>query len=293
MIISSTGKTRVAIHEGQRIARLLRIQQPGRFSRYPIAPFVARMRIRRTAENAIAAWQEHTATVTAPFSKAVARSVPHRHASVQGHPKLPSLPTASNRAVRRSLPGLPQAGNAPPGHSGWPSKRSAVSVSATEQEPHRSDSVASRILRSSIRTRAATGHSAPRSGNTSFSTDSFAPMAVLRDEAATQPINRARQRIWESIASEPVIGNAAGQAGTMTVSGLTEASSEASVRPASKWPDQVNAKSGARSGVIHIDSTSLGRWTVEHLARILSRQPTGMTGIDPRISAPRSRLSPF
>jgi hypothetical protein len=50
-----------------------------------------------------------------------------------------------------------------------------------------------------------------------------------------------------------------------------------------------------KSGVstIHIDGSALGRWTVQHLERALSKPATGMTGVDPRAAVPRSRVAPF
>jgi hypothetical protein len=50
-----------------------------------------------------------------------------------------------------------------------------------------------------------------------------------------------------------------------------------------------------KSGVstIHIDGSALGRWTVQHLERALSKPTTGMTGVDPRAAVPRSRVAPF
>ncbi len=48
-----------------------------------------------------------------------------------------------------------------------------------------------------------------------------------------------------------------------------------------------------RSFTLHLDGSTLGRWTVDHLQRTLSRPATGMTGVDPRSVVPRSRVSPF
>ena len=45
--------------------------------------------------------------------------------------------------------------------------------------------------------------------------------------------------------------------------------------------------------MLHIDGHALGQWAVEHLTRTLARPPTGITGIDPRASPPRTRVSPF
>ncbi len=44
---------------------------------------------------------------------------------------------------------------------------------------------------------------------------------------------------------------------------------------------------------LHIDGSALGRWTVQHLERALSKPSTGMTGVDPRAALPRSRVAPF
>jgi len=58
------------------------------------------------------------------------------------------------------------------------------------------------------------------------------------------------------------------------------------------------ADSGAKPGgstmsTIHIDGSALGRWAVQYLERALGRPTTGMTGVDPRASLPRYRVSPF
>jgi hypothetical protein len=44
---------------------------------------------------------------------------------------------------------------------------------------------------------------------------------------------------------------------------------------------------------IHLDGSALGRWTVQHLERALGKPATGMTGVDPRATPPRSRVEPF
>lgn len=44
---------------------------------------------------------------------------------------------------------------------------------------------------------------------------------------------------------------------------------------------------------LHIDGHALGRWTIQHLERVLGRPSAGITGVDPRASAPRTRISPF
>jgi hypothetical protein len=44
---------------------------------------------------------------------------------------------------------------------------------------------------------------------------------------------------------------------------------------------------------VYIDGAVLGRWAIQHLERVLARPATGMTGVDPRASLPRGRVSPF
>jgi hypothetical protein len=61
--------------------------------------------------------------------------------------------------------------------------------------------------------------------------------------------------------------------------------------------DAFDDKSGTdkipRTSTIHIDGSVLGRWAIQHLERVLGKPATGMTGVDPRASPPRSRVSPF
>jgi hypothetical protein len=44
---------------------------------------------------------------------------------------------------------------------------------------------------------------------------------------------------------------------------------------------------------LHIDGSALGRWAVQYLERALGKPATGMTGVDPRVTIPRSRVAPF
>jgi hypothetical protein len=47
------------------------------------------------------------------------------------------------------------------------------------------------------------------------------------------------------------------------------------------------------AATVHLDGSALGRWAIQHLERSLSKPANGMTGVDPRASAPRGRVSPF
>lgn len=44
---------------------------------------------------------------------------------------------------------------------------------------------------------------------------------------------------------------------------------------------------------LHIDGSALGRWAIQHLERALGKPASGMTGVDPRATVPRSRVAPF
>jgi hypothetical protein len=57
--------------------------------------------------------------------------------------------------------------------------------------------------------------------------------------------------------------------------------------------DGMGSASKSRSLKLHIDGHALGQWAIEHLTHTLARPPTGMTGVDPRATPPRSRVSPF
>jgi hypothetical protein len=50
---------------------------------------------------------------------------------------------------------------------------------------------------------------------------------------------------------------------------------------------------GPAISTLHIDGSALGRWAVQHLERTLGKPATGMTGVDPRATIPRSRVAPF
>ncbi len=50
---------------------------------------------------------------------------------------------------------------------------------------------------------------------------------------------------------------------------------------------------GAGVSTLHIDGAALGRWAIQHLERALAKPAAGMTGVDPRATVPRTRVSPF
>jgi hypothetical protein len=52
-------------------------------------------------------------------------------------------------------------------------------------------------------------------------------------------------------------------------------------------------RTSAAASTLHLDGSALGRWAIQHLERTLGKPAAGMTGVDPRASLPRSRVSPF
>jgi hypothetical protein len=52
-------------------------------------------------------------------------------------------------------------------------------------------------------------------------------------------------------------------------------------------------RTSAAASTLHLDGSVLGRWAIQHLERTLGKPAAGMTGVDPRASLPRSRVSPF
>jgi hypothetical protein len=47
------------------------------------------------------------------------------------------------------------------------------------------------------------------------------------------------------------------------------------------------------ASTVHLDGATLGQWAIQHLERALAKPSAGMTGVDPRASLPRGRVSPF
>ena len=69
---------------------------------------------------------------------------------------------------------------------------------------------------------------------------------------------------------------------------------ESSVTRTGNQAAEYQARSGApSSATLHLDGAALGRWAVDHLGRVLAKPAKGMTGVDPRATIPRSRVSPF
>jgi hypothetical protein len=74
--------------------------------------------------------------------------------------------------------------------------------------------------------------------------------------------------------------------------GASQSNSWSVDRDADDRDVQTQSKRSAVS-TIHLDGSALGRWTVQYLERALGKPATGMTGVDPRATPPRSRVAPF
>jgi hypothetical protein len=67
-------------------------------------------------------------------------------------------------------------------------------------------------------------------------------------------------------------------------------------RSAGTRPDpgrDVQRQTNRSTSTVHLDGATLGQWTIQHLERVLAKPAAGMTGVDPRASLPRGRVSPF
>ncbi len=78
----------------------------------------------------------------------------------------------------------------------------------------------------------------------------------------------------------------------------SEPSFESRSQPSSPKPQTDRAgdrqrQDNGRTSTVHLDGAALGQWTIRHLERALARPASGMTGVDPRASPPRGRVSPF
>lgn len=78
----------------------------------------------------------------------------------------------------------------------------------------------------------------------------------------------------------------------------TETENQADNPATGDAPKQHTSAQGTSSSkravsTLHIDGAALGKWALQHLERSLGRPNVGITGIDPRASVPRGRVSPF
>lgn len=102
-----------------------------------------------------------------------------------------------------------------------------------------------------------------------------------------RPIGQTRAIVAKSMAPPSGTPSADGIGAAMTPP-LSETAG-VTTSPQDAAPD----RQPAVRNTLHIDGQALGRWTIQYLERALGRPSAGMTGVDPRLSTPRSRISPF
>jgi hypothetical protein len=101
-----------------------------------------------------------------------------------------------------------------------------------------------------------------------------------------RPSSDPDRTTWQAFGQDsPKLGNRATPQERNTIT--------ASSAPQTTDDEKDQTKPQSQAGTIYLDSGTLGRWTTQHLEHVLSRVPDGMTGIDPRASSPRGRVSPF
>ncbi len=115
--------------------------------------------------------------------------------------------------------------------------------------------------------------------DTRIPTTSEANRSVHRTFPGTSQIG-TRSSPLQSVAGPTVAGP-----------GQLQPETPAAALPTENGQDQAGGQS--QGGTLYLDSSALGRWASQHLEHVLSRVPTGMTGIDPRASNPRGLVSPF
>jgi len=293
VIASNSRKFPGVRQERERIAGFLRLPRVSGPRKQPLAPFAIRRRTKRLEANPFPPRPELKAVVGHSVSTALARTRPGWRSAAQRRQRPLLLAANGMRSGRQSLPEPSVIGRAAQRPSGRTSWKSAVSIPSEKQDWDAGISDVGNTSHATLRMRSSSGHTSRTSGRSSSVRRSFAPVSLVQDGIGTQLMHQAAQSNPVVGPAEAAIDNTTSQPGLVTDARPTPAVAETRYDPSLEQSGLSGGTSGPRSGTIHLDSTSLGRWTVEHLAWTLSREPTGMTGIDPRISAPRSRLSPF
>jgi hypothetical protein len=125
---------------------------------------------------------------------------------------------------------------------------------------------------------------------------SLAPNSVpisgpeLREPQGVSVLTRADPRTRAVFGSDPHHALSQQSSSAQDITSQYQTSSGDSVGPTRRDQPQ---QSGPAISTLHIDGSALGRWTVQHLERALGKPSTGMTGVDPRATLPRSRIAPF
>jgi hypothetical protein len=284
------------VTNSSRITWFLRLQRTLLLPRYPLAPFPNLFRFRKVN-------LDPSKTAAFATSEMRTEAIAHKHSPVRrlttateiftpkptvaardylpGHRSMPLLsPTGSDRIslrvadlsqmVSRSRPGMPQNDPATTGIAG----RAGFQAGRAPRGPPALNV----------------------SGNPSAVLAGFAPLgsSSLIQGLSTPKTEGSTRKTIRGGDSE--IGQfnppAANAHQTFNESSFDRMGSEQLDRGE---PEQdVRRQQQRRSAsTLHIDGAALGRWTIQHLTRTLGKPSTGMTGVDPRMTLPRSRVQPF
>lgn len=195
--------------------------------------------------------------------------------------------------IRSIPPPHPPAGRVPSRSADW-----TKAVARTQAEPLRSKQAATRIVtRLQLPTTRIPRLPPPpnAAGHAPTPQMQFAPVGALSDkQGPTAPAiglstRRTIQR-GQPLLSQPAISTASRHSSTNR--GYVNGTESEPPEPIATERDTPVGHPPPAS-TLHIDGAALGRWAVQHLARTLGKPTAGMTGVDPRMNLPRSRVQPF
>lgn len=277
-----------------RIAWFLRMKDIFRFPRSFLAPTKSRFRrprtptadisggllpiIRGTKQNIAA-----TQSLSAAGIASAGAGRPHRTPSMYSSADRERLPSAFSEAVRSSR------GNIAPALYARPIRRPSANASPPGPRPFVNGGYPAATA-PEVRFRKMTGAAAlskkQLKGQRLYAT-AYGSLASQRTGFPARTFAQTQIAFAKSVAPPP--GTASADSAS-SASDIAEPK-EGERQHAPKGADR-DGKAASRT-TLHIDGHALGRWTVQHLERVLGRPSAGMTGVDPRASTPRSRVSPF
>lgn len=113
-------------------------------------------------------------------------------------------------------------------------------------------------------------------------------VAAVRSSPVVAAFQAKTDTKAELRAPPPVIGAIHSGTPTANVNHPTFSS-----RTSGSTRSQIGGNKTSETATVHIDGFALGQWAIQHLEHTLARPTAGMTGVDPRASPPRGRVSPF
>lgn len=223
---------------------------------------------------------------------AITMRMASRHAPVNGHPKAADrLPEFAMTAVKAAQYPRPEYARGNVGQtlnswaSGGPraSRTTGIAVFRGIGRAVRTPNEPGRIAHFRVSDETISGHS-------------LAPIAAgigSQRQHSPVPLERMIGGSESIPAMDSVVGPTKGKGPSAVDSEFEFASAEADNMPM-RQPGREDTSSRKHTvSTLHIDGATLGRWALQHLERSLGRPNVGITGIDPRASLPRGRVSPF